>query len=241
MTSKMNLCALQLKTTDDFQDNLNNLISSINNIQDGSFILAPELCLNGYAYDRLSDAVAITNIAIEKLKDLSINKTIALTMTTKKEDKHYNTLFIFHKGEIAHTQSKNKLFVLNDERVHFTSGKEDDIKIVKIGDLKVATIICFELRFIDLWKKLQGADIILIPSMWGVLRKQNFETLTKAIAVMNQCFVIASDSANEDMAKSSGIITPFGDEYRDDTKSILTKEIDLSEIKKMRRYMSVGI
>ena len=241
MTSKMNLCALQLETTDNFQDNLDKLIISINNVKDDSFILAPELCLNGYAYDRLFDAVAITNIAIEKLKDLSVNKTIALTMTTQKDDKFYNTFYIFDKGEIVHTQSKNKLFVLNDERVHFTAGDENDIKIFKIGNLKVAAIICFELRFIDLWKKLQGADIILIPSMWGVLRKQNFETLTKAIAVMNQCFVIASDSANDDMAKSSGIITPFGDEYRDDSKSVLTKEIDLSEIKKMRRYMSVGI
>jgi predicted amidohydrolase len=41
-------------------------------------------------------------------------------------------------------------------------------------------VICFELRFIDFWKKMQGADLILIPSMWGKPRKQNFETLTRA-------------------------------------------------------------
>jgi len=241
MTSKINLCALQFETTDNFQDNLNTLISLIDNVAKDSFILAPELCLNGYAYDRLTDAVNITNIAIRKLKDLSKNKTIALTMTTQKDDKFYNTLFIFNNEQIVHTQSKNKLFVLNDERVYFTNGDENDMQIINIGNLKVATLICFELRFIDFWKKFQGADIILVPSMWGKLRKQNYETLTKAIAVMNQCFVIASDSANKDMAKSSGIITPFGDEYRDDSKSILIKKVDLSEIKKMRRYMNIGI
>ena len=95
--------------------------------------------------------------------------------------------------------------------------------------------------FIDFWKKIQGADLILIPSMWGILRKQNFETLSKALAVMNQCFVIATNSANDDMAKSSAIISPFGDEYRDDSKEVLIKELDLNEIKKMRRYMKVGI
>ncbi|MEA3554452.1 MAG: carbon-nitrogen hydrolase family protein [Campylobacterota bacterium] len=237
----MNLISLQLTTSDDFESNLSKLIELIYIQPTNSFIVAPELCLNGYAYYRLEDAVSITNKALVELERLSINKTISLTMTTKDGDNYLNTLFIFHEGKIVHTQSKNKLFVLNDERVYFTTGNEDDIKIVKVGDLKVACLICFELRFIDLWKKIQGADLVIIPAMWGSLRKQNFETLTRALAVMNQCFVIASDSANDDMAKSSGIISPFGDEYRDDSKEVLTKELDLKEIKKMRRYMQVGI
>ncbi len=237
----MDLISLQIVTSDDFELNLLKLIKLINKQPLNSFIVAPELCINGYAYDRLDDAVNITNKALIELKKLSINKTVSLTMTTKKDDNFLNTLFIFHEGKIIHTQSKNKLFVLNDERVYFTAGNEDDIKIVKVGDLKVACLICFELRFVDLWKKIQGADVVIIPSMWGKLRKQNFETLTRALAVMNQCFVIASNSANADMAKSSGIITPFGDEYRDDSKEVISKELDLKEIKKMRRYMKVGI
>ncbi len=240
----MQLVSLQMLTTDDFNKNLNHLIELIEQQKSDSFILAPELCLNGYAYDRFKDAVNITNKAIEKLMILSATKTIALTMTTKDkniENSYLNTFFIFHKQKVVHTQSKNKLFVLNDEKLYFTSGNQEDIRIFNIGNLKVATLICFELRFIDFWKQIQGADIVLIPSMWGKLRKENFETLTRAIAVMNQCFVIATNSANDDMAKSSGIITPFGEEYRDDTKEILTKSIDLKDIKKMRRYMQVGI
>jgi predicted amidohydrolase len=237
----MNLVALQTTTSDDFEQNLSNLVELINKIDDNSFIVAPELCLNGYAYDKLKDAVNITNKAIPVLEKLSLNKTIAITLTQQKDDKHINTLFVFHKGKIVHTQSKVELFVLNDERKYFTAGDLEDIKIIEIGNLKIAFLICFELRFIELWKRVQGADIIAIPAMWGSLRKENYETLTRALAVMNQCFVVASDSADEDMAKSSGIITPFGDEYRDDSKTILEKKVDLSEIKKMRRYMRVGI
>ena len=237
----MKLVSLQFETSDDFNQNLTKLLTLIKEQKENTFIVAPELCLNGYAYDRLDDAVDITNKALKELITLSIDKTISLTMTTKQDDNYLNTLFVFHKGEIVHTQSKNKLFVLNDERLHFTAGDENDIKIFQVGDLKVAALICFELRFVDFWKKLRGADLIIIPAMWGALRKQNFETLSRALAVMNQCFVIASDSANDDMAKSSGIITPFGDEYRDDSKEVLLKEVDLKEIKKMRRYMQVGI
>jgi predicted amidohydrolase len=77
--------------------------------------------------------------------------------------------------------------------------------------------------------------------MWGLLRKQNFESLTNALAIANQCYVIASNSSNESMASSSGIINPFGLEIRDDTKELISMEFDKKEIKKMRRYLNVGI
>ncbi len=237
----MDLVSLQFKTTDNFQDNLDKLVSLIKEAPSGAFVLAPELCLNGYAYDALDEAVTISKKAIEILKKLSMNKTIALTLTQEENKNYTNILFIFNKGDIVHTQKKVELFVLNDEKKHFTAGNKEDIKIIEIDGLKVASLICFELRFIDFWKKLQGADLILIPAMWGFPRKENFETLTQALAVANQCFVLASDSANDDMAKSSGIITPFGDTYRDDKKEFLMQKIDLNEIKKMRRYMNVGI
>ncbi len=237
----MNLISLQFKTIDNFQKNLEKLVSLIDQAPENAFILAPELCLNGYAYDRLDEAVTISKKAIKILKELSSNKTIALTLTEAQGEKHINTLYVFHKNEIVHTQSKYELFVLNDEKKYFTQGNLEDIKIFEIDGLKVAALICFEIRFIELWQKLQGADLILIPAMWGILRKENFEILTQALAVANQCFVLVADSANEEMAKSSGIITPFGDTYRDDNKEFLIQDVDLNEIKKMRRYLNIGI
>jgi len=77
--------------------------------------------------------------------------------------------------------------------------------------------------------------------MWGKLRKENFETLTKAIAVTNQCFVLASDSSNDNMASSSAIITPFGKVNLDDSKEMITQPFDKKEIKKMRTYLNIGL
>ena len=237
----MNLVSLQFSTTEDYEKNLKTLVKLIKQTPKDSLILAPELCLNGYAYDRLDEAVQISAKAIPILKELSKDKTISLTLTTKSPRKHLNTLYIFHKGKIVHTQSKHQLFVMNEEKDHFKAGDLEDIKIVKVGELKVAALICFEMRFTQLWERLKGADIILVPAMWGVLRKDHYETLSKALAIANQCFVVASNSAKEDCSKGSGIITPFGEEFRDDTKEMIQKEVDLKEIKKMRRYLNVGI
>ncbi len=237
----MNLVTLQFKTTNDFNWNLDYVETLIAKAPLNSFILAPELALNGYAYNRMDDAVAITAQAIKVFKKLSFNKSIAITMTTKEESKYFNTLYIFHKGKIVHTQSKIQLFVLNDERAYFTAGNLEDMKIIDLDGFKIGALICFELRFISYWQQLRGADLIIVPAMWGKQRKDNFETLNKALAVANQCFVVSSCSANDDMAKGSAIITPFGEEYKDDKKELISRLVDLNEISKMRKYLDVGI
>ena len=237
----MDLISLQLKTSEDFKKNLQKLIQHIIKTPKDSLILAPELYLTGYAYDRLAEAVTMTNKAIKVLKKLSKNKIISLTMTTKKDKNYFNTLHIFYQGKIVHTQSKVKLFHLGNEQKYFTQGSKDDIKIIEINNIKIATLICFELRFIDLWKKVQGADIILIPAMWGKLRKQNYESLCNSLAIANQCYIVASDSANFDMAKESAIISPFGEVIKNDNKKVISSVFDKKEIKKMRRYLYTGI
>ena len=148
---------------------------------------------------------------------------------------------LFSNNKIAYTQDKVELFTLNDESKYFKRGSSKDIKIVKIDNIKIAVLICFELRFSNLWQQIKGCDIVLVPAMWGKPRKDNFIDLTKALAITNQCFVLASDSANEDMAKSSAVITPFGVDYRDDRSSKIQKDIDLQDIKKVRRYLNIGI
>ncbi|MGD9553141.1 MAG: carbon-nitrogen hydrolase family protein [Arcobacteraceae bacterium] len=237
----MNLVALQTKTSSNYEENLKHLESIIKEIPKNSLILAPELCLSGYSYETLDKAASFSKIAIERLLECSQEQTIALTMTTKKENNYCNTFHLFHKGKLIHTQSKVKLFTLNQEEHYFTAGKEEEIKLFELNGLKIGVMICFELRFTKLWQQLKGADIILLPSMWGVLRKKHFEVLSQALAIANQCFVIASNCADDDCAKSSAIITPFGETLQDDSQEILFQSVDLKEIGKMRRYLPVGI
>jgi predicted amidohydrolase len=237
----MNLIALQFETTEHFQANLDKLITLIKQSKPNDIILAPELCLNGYAYNKMEEAVNITKIALPKILELSQNRTIIATFTTKTENGYKNTLYTFSSGKIIHTQSKYKLFPLGDEEKHFKAGNKEDIKIIDINGIKIASLICFELRFTELWEQLKGADIICVPAMWGKLRKSHYEKLTSALAIANQCYVIASDSSNDDMASSSGIITPFGEELRDDSLELISLEYSPKEIKKMRKYITIGL
>ena len=237
----MKLIALQIKTTSNFQENLTYLKDLINLCEVESLILAPELALSGFSYDMMEEAAQFSQKAIEEIKELSKDKTIALTFITKKENKFFNTLYIFHNLQIIHTQSKVKLFPLGNELEYFSSGNVDNIKIIEINGLKIATLICFELRFPQLWEKIKGADIILNPAMWGIKRKDHYESISKALALVSQCFVIACNSADENMAKGSAIISPFGIVKKDDSKEIIEDFFDLNEIKKVRTYINIGL
>lgn len=236
----MKLIALQIKTTSNFQENLTHLKDLINSCEESSLILAPELALSGFSYDRMEEAAQFSIKAIEEIKELSKDRIIALTFITKKENKFFNTLYIFHH-QIIHTQSKVKLFPLGNELEYFSSGNIDDIKIIEINGLKIATLICFELRFPELWEKVKGADIILNPAMWGLKRKDHYESISKALALVSQCFVLACNSANDNMGKGSAIINPFGIVKKDDSKEIIEDFFDLNEIKKVRTYINIGL
>ncbi len=241
-TSKLPLYALQFAyDSNNYEKNLQILKELTNKTKKNSVVVAPELCLTHFSFDHMQKAAEFGKKAMDDIKELSKDRVFAFSLTEKINGKFFNTAKILYNGEVIHSQPKHKLFTFGFEDKYFTPGKEEDIKIVEINGLKFAILICFEIRFIDLWKKLQGADIILIPALWGKLRKEQFEAITKALAIINQAFVIASDSANADMAKGSGIITPFGKEFRDDNKNILYHNADLQEIKKMRRYMNIGL
>ena len=237
----MNLIALQIKTSSSFEDNLIYLKNLINSCEEDSLILAPELALSGFCYERMQEASEFSVKAIEELKELSLNKIIALTFITKKNEKFFNTLYIFHNHNIIHTQSKVQLFPLGNELEYFNAGDEKDIKIIEINGIKIATLICFELRFPRLWEKVKGADIILNPAMWGLKRKDHYETISKSLALINQCFVIACNCADDNMAKGSAIISSFGNIIKDDSKEIIKTVFDPIEIEKTRKYIDIGL
>jgi predicted amidohydrolase len=237
----MNLVALQFQTGEIFEDNLKRLISLLEKTPSKSIILAPEVSLSNFCYERFPSASEFSKKALEKIAPLTKDRVFALTVVENIDGKYFNILKVFKDGEIIFQQKKNRLFPLGDEPKHFSSGDISEIKTFEVYGLKVSSLICFELRFTSLWEILKGSDIILVPAMWGKPRKDNFETLSKALAIANQCFVIASNSSNYNMAKSSAIISPFGNVFKDDSSEIVISDVDLSEIEKMRRYIDVGI
>ncbi|MDD2781275.1 carbon-nitrogen hydrolase family protein [Sulfuricurvum sp.] len=241
-TSKTrSLSSLCFETSQDFFHNLDRLTTLIDQSPEDAIIIAPEVCLSGFAYERFEEAAAFSIYALEKLRITVENRLLIFTAITKENDEFYNIAYAVHNGTIVHTQAKAKLFALGAEHEYFSAGEEGAIAPFLFEGIKIGILICFELRFKQLWQQLEGCDIIAIPAQWGKLRSEHFVTLTTALAIMNQCYVIASDASNEETSGMSGIITPFGAEIRNNGSEILTSHYENRTVESMRRYLNVGI
>jgi len=235
------LCSLSFKITDNYTTNLQTLLELIKQTSSKSLVVAPEVCLSAFDYDNFDKVLAFADKANQEIKKASKDKIIILTIIEKRDDEVFNFAKIFHNGKVVYERAKARLFRFGDEHKYMQEGNDENIKIFEIDGIKIGILICFELRFKDLWQKLEGADVIAVPSYWGVLRTQHFKIITQALAVINQCFVVASDSLNEECTKMSGIIKPNGEVLRNGNKPCLELEYSKKEINTMRRYMDVGI
>ena len=239
MTSKkmMRVLSLQLPSTKSYRENLDKLLEFIELHRDRELIVAPEVYLTAYDYPNIQEAAKFSAEALEILKDKISDQILVITLILKDGDSFVNRAVVIHDHQVVYQQDKAKLFKLGDEDKYLKSGDIEDIKPFEIDGVKYALLICFELRFKYLWREIEGVDIILVPARWGLPRKAHLEILSKALAIINQSFLVLSNSSDKDMASSSAIISPNGDATVDDGSSEIVGEIEFSEIKKMRRYI----
>lgn len=233
----MEAVALQLPSKKRYKRNLDRLVEYIQKNHDKKLIVAPEVLLTAYDYEHLDTAATFSAKALKVLKKEVDKQIVVLTLLVKEDDAFYNQAVVIHKHKVVHRQAKVKLFKLGDEHKYLKSGKKKRIKPFEIDGVKYAVLICFELRFKELWKQIEGADVVLVPARWGLPRKSHLEILSRALAVMNQCYVVVANSSDPDMARSSAIISPNGDVTMDDSSRMIEGRIDFKEIKKIRRYI----
>jgi len=233
----LEVVTLQLPSHKRYQENLDTLLLYLKNHEDKHIVVAPEVYLTPYDYDHMPTAAKFSAKALKTLKKEVNEQIVVLTLILEDGDDFVNQAVVIHKHKIIHKQEKVKLFKLGDEDLYFKAGKKKKIKPFEIEGVSYALLICFELRFKEFWKQIEGADIVLVPARWGKLRKSHLEILSTALAVMNQCYVIVSNSADSDMASSSAVIAPTGTVVIDDEQEAIEATIDLREIKKMRRYI----
>lgn len=233
------IVALQLPFQERYQKNLDKLLSYLAEFEHKHIVLTPEVFLTGFDYEHLLTASKFSANALKTLKKIVNEQIVVLTLILEENDGFVNQAVVIHKHRIIHRQNKVKLFKLGDEDLYFKEGKIKKIKPFEIDGIRYAILICFELRFKNLWEQVGGVDVVLVPSRWGKARKEHLEILSCALAVMNQCYVVVANASDSDMAKSSAIISPLGKVIKDDFQEIIKGYIDFREIKKMRRYIVI--
>jgi deaminated glutathione amidase len=125
-----------------------------------------------------------------------------LPLRTPQPERVYNATLVFDPaGARAARYDKIHLFAFRqgdesyDEARTIAPGSEAVTVGCRIGavELKVGLTVCYDLRFPELYRRLAGADLVVVPSAFtATTGKAHWETLLRARAIENLCYVLAA-------------------------------------------------
>ncbi len=217
--------------------------------RESEVVVFPELWSTGYDLERIQEHATPTDegvfAEVAKLaKEHSIH--IIGSLLAVKGRGYSNTAVIFSpRGQLLAEYSKVHLFRPLEEDRYLVPGQEAPVFDLPWG--RSALAICYDLRFPELLRKyaLAGATIVFLSAEWPYPRVMHWQTLLRARAIENQCFMVACNRVGESGDWSffghSAIYGPSGELIvgAGEEEMLLTAVIDLHAIGKVRQLITV--
>jgi predicted amidohydrolase len=156
----------------------------------------PEMWSSGFSYRNLNELALRTQGIVDELLELSSRHKLVIigSMPEPNGDKVFNAVYVIDNGSLAGVYRKMHLFSLLGEERAFSGGDSWLLAETSIG--KVGVIICYDLRFPELSRRLavEGAQVICVPAQWPKPRQEHWRTLLRARAMENQLFIVACNA-----------------------------------------------
>jgi len=189
----MRIVSLQLPVMlSDFDENKDRFLKQISQIIDvqETIVILPEMWCCGFDYKNLSAFAERTEDVIREIQGVINENTLVITTHPEgNQNKVFNTVYAVTKNGILGKYRKNFLFSPTGEDKYFITGSKTCV--VEFKKLKVGLLLCYEIRFPELFRltSREGADLIAIPAIWPEMKKEHWMTLTRARAIENQLYV----------------------------------------------------
>ena len=164
----------------------------------GDYLVLPEMCETAWTTD--TAALARANDSIGWFSRVARARGIWLQAgfgEPRGAGRFSNSTVVMGPDGVARaTYRKNFLFP--SERDSFEAGSR--LVIVDTGAAKVCPLVCYDLRFPELWRLASqaGAEIFAISSSWPAVRHEHWRALLVARAIENQACVIAANRCGRD-------------------------------------------
>jgi predicted amidohydrolase len=186
--------------------------------QGAHLAVLPEMWSSGFAYKNLLELAQRTEAVVAELCELSLRYRLVLVGSQPEpadDGRVFNTVHVIDTGKVVATYRKLHLFSLLGEEKAFKGGNGWCLAETSIG--KVGVIICYDLRFPELSRRLalEGARVICVPAQWPKPRQEHWRTLLRARAIENQLYVVACNACGVigklDFFGMSMVIDPKGE------------------------------
>lgn len=211
----------------------------INNITSKTdVIILPEMFTTGFTMNTsLSEPMSGDTLKWMRKISKQTDATIMGSLIIEEDENIYNR-FLSVKNDCIEYYDKRHLFAYAGEDKVYTAG--DTKNIVTINGWRILLQICYDLRFPVFTRNQDDYNAIVYVANWPAKRSIHWNTLLRARAIENQCFVIGVNRVGADgnghlYSGDSQVIDPFGNVIcQSNEPAVMNSELDYELLNKIR-------
>jgi predicted amidohydrolase len=209
---------------------------------EGSLIILPEMFSTGFSFDlskTMQTAARETEAFLRALAARHRSPVLGGVVSPGANGRGRNESVTFAAdGTLLARYVKQRPFSglggAGEPAVHEAGG---EAVLFPLGEFTVAPLICYDLRFPELFREAtrRGADLIVVIAAWPVIRIDHWVTLLRARAIENLAFVVGVNRTgrepNCECGGRSVVVDPHGEIIADagTAETILTATIEHAE------------
>ena len=203
--------------------------------------LLPEMCTTGFCMQPHGIAEEHCGEAVQVVSGLAkeYDAAFALPVMTHENGKYYNRMYFISPEGVKGIYDKNNLFEYSGEDKVFEPGTEK-VRWEWRG-IRIRPAICYDLRFPVFLYNRAEYDLLLIAANFPDSRLLAGDTLVRARAIENMCYVAACNRVGSDEYGTykghSVILSPYGEtiaKCRSNRQGSATAALDDEMVAKLR-------
>lgn len=185
----------------DPERNLREIERMVAKASETDLMVMPEMFQTGFCMTPADIAEKSEHSAtLSWMKHIAMMRQCALAGSIAVEEggKYYNRFyFVFPDGTVRH-YDKRHLFTYGGEQQVYVPG--EGRVVVSYKEVRILLQVCYDLRFPG-WARNRGDyDLILYVANWPASRISVWDTLLRARAIENQCYVVGVNRIGTDLS-----------------------------------------
>lgn len=231
------------------QENLRLLHEKLQSLRGTTeIVVLPEMFSTGFSMQSEVLAEPVSGNTLTTLKQWASQFEIAIcgSYIATENGLFYNRAFFLTPEGESFYYDKRHLFRMGQEAEHFSAGESRPV--FSYQGWNICLLICYDLRF-PVWSRNVNNqyDLLIYVANWPTTRRPVWDTLLRARALENQCYVcgvnrVGTDAHHLNYNGGSKVYSAFGEEMlslTDGIEEIATTTISLPNLQQIREKFPV--
>jgi predicted amidohydrolase len=210
-------------------------------------IILPEMFNTGFSMNPAELSERPGSVTFKWMEEMAkrFDSAICGSYIVEESGRYYNRwIFVSERNEVV-VYDKRHLFSPGGENRLFTAGHER--VVFSYRGLRILPTVCYDLRFPVWLRNRNDYDLMINSSNWPAPRQDVWNTLLRARAIENQCYVagvnrLGTDGEGIRYEGESAIVGPKCEilaRGTADTSSLICSEISAEELSSFREKFPV--